>query len=329
MTDGAIVFNGLDGLDVAGKGVLLRVDLNVPMRDGQVTDMTRIERAAPTMRELSEKGARVVVLSHFDRPGGKVVPSMSLAPLAEALSQVLGRPVAFGADCIGAAASTVVGGLADGGVALLENLRFYPGEEANDPAFAAELAKLGALYVNDAFSAAHRAHASIEAITHLLPSYAGRLMQVELEALRSALESPARPLAALVGGAKVSTKLELLGNLTGRVDKLIIGGGMANTFLHAKGVNVGRSLCEHDMADMALAILAKAKENNCDILLPIDAVVAPGLKAGAEATTVIIDEVPDDEMILDVGSETVHDLILALQECRTLVWNGPLGAFEF
>ena len=329
MTGGAIVFNGLDGLDVAGKGVLLRVDLNVPMRDGQVTDKTRIERAAPTIRELSEKGARVVVLSHFDRPDGKVVPSMSLAPLVEALSQVLGRPVAFGADCVGAAASTVVDGLADGGVALLENLRFHPGEEANDPVFAAELAKLGALYVNDAFSAAHRAHASIEAITHLLPSYAGRLMQVELESLCSALETPARPLAALVGGAKVSTKLELLGNLTGRVDKLIIGGGMANTFLHAKGVNVGKSLCEHDMADTALAILAKAKENNCDILLPIDAVVAPGLKAGAEATTVIIDGVPDDAMILDVGSETVHDLILALQECRTLVWNGPLGAFEF
>jgi phosphoglycerate kinase len=329
MTGGTIVFNGLDGLDVAGKVVLLRVDLNVPMRDGQVTDLTRIERAAPTLRELSDKGARVVVLSHFDRPGGKVVASMSLAPLAAALSQVLGRPVTFGADCTGAAAASVVGGLTDGGVALLENLRFHPGEEENDPAFAAELAKLGALYVNDAFSAAHRAHASIEAITHLLPAYAGRLMQEELEALRSALETPARPVAALVGGAKVSTKLDLLGNLTGRVDKLIIGGGMANTFLHAQGVNVGKSLCEHDMADTARAILAQAKANNCDILLPIDAVVAPGLEAGAEATTVIIDAVPDDAMILDVGSETVHDLILALQECRTLVWNGPLGAFEF
>ena len=281
------------------------------------------------MRELAEKGARVIVLSHFDRPGGKVVPAMSLAPLVEPLAKVLGRPVAFAADCIGAPAAGVVGGLGDGGVALLENLRFHPGEEKNDPAFARALAELGELYVDDAFSAAHRAHASIEAITHLLPAYAGRLMQAELEALSAALEDPKRPVAALVGGAKVSTKLELLGNLTARVDKLVIGGGMANTFLAAKGVNVGASLCEHDMADTARDILAAAKENGCDVLLPIDAVVAPGLKEGSQARTVAIDAVGAADMILDVGSETVHDLIVALGECRTMVWNGPLGAFEF
>jgi phosphoglycerate kinase len=223
----------------------------------------------------------------------------------------------------------VVGALRDGDVALLENLRFHPGEEQNDPEFARALAALGEIYVGDAFSAAHRAHASIEAITHELPSYAGRLMQAELEALRSALEHPARPVAALVGGSKVSTKLDLLGNLTGRVDKLIIGGGMANTFLFAKGVEVGASLCERDMADTARDILAKARDNGCDILLPIDAVVAPGIKEGAEARTVPIDQIGASDMILDVGSETVHDLILALAECRTLVWNGPLGAFEF
>lgn len=326
---GPISFNALDGVDVAGKRVLVRVDLNVPMRDGRVADMTRIERVAPTIRELADKGARVVVLSHFDRPGGKVVKEMSLAPIAEALGRTLGRRVAFGADCVGALAASVVGALGNGDVAVLENLRFHPGEEKNDPVFAGALAELGEIYVDDAFSAAHRAHASIEGITHLLPAYAGRLMQAELQALSSALEKPARPVAALVGGAKVSTKLDLLGNLTGRVDKLVIGGGMANTFLYAKGVEVGASLCERDMADTAREIFARARSNGCDILLPIDAVVAPGIKDGASARTVAIDAVGPKDMILDVGSETVHDLILALGECRTVVWNGPLGAFEF
>jgi phosphoglycerate kinase len=326
---GAITFNPLDGVDVAGRRVLVRVDLNVPVRDGRVTDMTRIERVAPTIRELADKGARVVVLSHFDRPGGKVVKEMSLAPIADALAATLGRKVAFAADCVGAAAAAVVGALRDGEVAVLENLRFHPGEEKNDPVFARALAELGEIYVDDAFSAAHRAHASIEGITHLLPAYAGRLMQAELVALGSALGAPARPVAALVGGAKVSTKLDLLGNLSGKVDKLVIGGGMANTFLFAKGVEVGVSLCERDMADTARDILATAKTNGCDILLPIDAVVAPGIKEGSAARTVAIDAVGPTDMILDVGSETVHDLILALGECRTAVWNGPLGAFEF
>jgi phosphoglycerate kinase len=325
----APVFNALDGVDVAGKRVLVRVDLNVPLRDGKIGDMTRIERVAPTLSELSGKGARVVVLAHFDRPNGKVVPEMSLAPLAGALAQVLGRDVAFGADCVGAAAASVVGGLGDGDVALLENLRFHPGEEANDAVFAAELAKLGEIYVGDAFSAAHRAHASIEGITHLLPAYAGRLMQAELEALGAALGDPRRPVAALVGGAKVSTKLELLGNLSGRVDKLVIGGGMANTFLFAKGINVGKSLCETDLADTARDILAEAQKNGCDILLPVDAVVAPAIDAGSRARTVPIDGVGADDMILDVGDETVRALIAALGACHTLVWNGPLGAFEF
>lgn len=325
----APVFNALDGVDVAGKRVLVRVDLNVPLRDGKIGDMTRIERVAPTLAELADKGARVVVMAHFDRPKGKVVPEMSLAPLAGALAQVLGRDVAFAADCVGAGAASVVGGLADGGIALLENLRFHPGEEASDAVFAAELAKLGELYVDDAFSAAHRAHASIEGITHLLPSYAGRLMQAELEALGAALGVPKRPVAALVGGAKVSTKLELLGNLSGRVDKLVIGGGMANTFLFAKGVNVGKSLCENDLADTARAILAAAKKNGCEILLPVDAVVAPAIDAGDAARTVAIDAVGADDMILDIGDKTVRGLVAALGECRTAVWNGPLGAFEF
>ncbi len=329
MAAGRTAFNTLDRMDVAGRRVLVRVDLNVPVRDGRVTDATRIARVAPTIRELAGKGARVVVLSHFDRPGGKVVKEMSLAPLADALADALGRPVAFAADCVGAPAAAVVGALRDGEVALLENLRFHPGEEANDPEFARELAELGELYVGDAFSAAHRAHASIEAITHLLPSCAGRLMQAELEALSGALEDPKRPVAAIVGGAKVSTKLALLGNLSARVDKLVIGGGMANTFLFAQGVEVGASLCERDMAETARGILDAAARNGCEVLLPVDAVVAPALDAGDRAATVSMDAVPVDGMILDVGTETVHDLLKHLGQCRTLVWNGPLGAFEF
>ncbi len=329
MDQGGTKFKTLDDAEVSGKRVLIRVDLNVPVKDGRVSDMTRIERVAPTIAELAEKGAKVVVLSHFGRPQGKRVGEMSLAPLADALGKVLGRPVAFAADCIGAPAAAVVGGLEPGGVALLENLRFHPGEEANDTRFAEALAELGELYVNDAFSAAHRAHASLEAITHQLPAFAGRLMQAELEALRGALEEPERPVAAIVGGAKVSTKLELLGNLSGRVDRLVIGGGMANTFLHAAGVNVGRSLCEHDMAETAREITAKAEAQGCRILLPVDAVVASGLEAGNEARTVAIGEVPDDSMILDIGKASVDMLIADLGACKTVVWNGPVGAFEF
>ncbi|MDH3241736.1 MAG: phosphoglycerate kinase [Alphaproteobacteria bacterium] len=329
MDQGGTVFKTLDDAVVAGKRVLIRVDLNVPVKDGRVSDMTRIRRVAPTIAELAEKGAKVIVLSHFGRPQGKRVEDMSLAPLAGALGEVLGRPVAFAVDCIGAPAASVVGGLEPGGVALLENLRFHPGEEANDPRFAAALAELGELYVNDAFSAAHRAHASLEAITHHLPAFAGRLMQAELEALRGALEDPKRPVAAIVGGAKVSTKLELLGNLSARVDRLVIGGGMANTFLHAAGVSVGRSLCEHDMAETAREITARAEARGCRILLPVDAVVASGLEAGNEAHTVAIGDVPGDAMILDIGKASLDLLIEDLGGCKTVVWNGPVGAFEF
>jgi phosphoglycerate kinase len=321
-------FRTLDDLPVAGKRVIVRADLNVPMQDGRVTDMTRIDRLSPTIRELAGKGARVVVLSHFDRPKGKHVPSMSLAPLAPVLAQSLGRPVAFADDCVGDAARRAVAALADGGVALLENLRFHAGEEANDPGFARQLAELGDIYVNDAFSAAHRAHASTAALALLLPRAAGRLMQAELEALGKALETPARPLAAVVGGAKVSTKLDLLGNLLDRVDVLVIGGGMANTFLYAGGIDVGRSLCERDLADTARAIADRAKRANKRIVLPIDAVVAPGLGQGPAARIVDLPGVDPALMILDVGPRSIAATIAELERCKTLVWNGPLGAFE-
>ena len=321
-------YRTLDDIDVAGRRVLLRADLNVPMREGAVTDTTRLDRLAPTIAELADKGARVVVVSHFDRPKGKRVPEMSLKPVAAALAQSLGRPVAFADDCIGANAEAAVAALSDGAVLVLENLRYHAGEEANDPAFARALAGLAELYVNDAFSAAHRAHASTEGVAHLLPAAAGRLMQAELDALAAALTSPQRPVVALVGGAKISSKLDLLGNLASRVDRLVIGGGMANTFLNAAGVNVGKSLCEHDMADTARAIMANAADAGCTIVLPVDAVVAAEFKAGSPAATVAIDAVPDDRMILDVGPATVAALATLLGECRTLVWNGPLGAFE-
>jgi len=312
-----------------GTRVLLRGDLNVPVRDGRVTDATRIERLAPTIRELAERGLVVVVMSHFDRPKGKVVPEMSLKPLAGPLADALGgAEVAFAADCIGDRAEKVLAGLKPGGVALLENLRFHPGEEANDAGFVAALAKLGAIYVNDAFSAAHRAHASTEALAHALPAAAGRLMQAELEALDAALGSPKRPVAALVGGAKVSSKLDVLTNLVGRVDRLIIGGAMANTFLHALGTDVGASLCERDMADTARAVLAKADAAGCAVLLPSDVVIAAKFEEGAACETVPVAAVPPDRMILDVGHGTAHALAEALGECRTLLWNGPLGAFE-
>ncbi|MEQ8195709.1 MAG: phosphoglycerate kinase [Rhodospirillales bacterium] len=322
-------FKTIDDLDVAGKRVLVRVDFNVPMKDGKVTDATRIDRTLSTLKELAGKGARVVVMSHFGRPKGQVNPEMSQRPIAEALSKALGgTPVAFAADCIGAEAEKVVSGLQDGGFAMLENLRFHAGEEKNDPAFAKQLAALGDCYVSDAFSTAHRAHASTEGIARLLPAAAGRLMQDEVEALAGALDSPEHPVAAVIGGAKVSTKLDVLGNLSAKVDVLIIGGAMANTFLHAQGLNVGKSLCEAEMADSAQAIMARAKKAGCDILLPVDAVVAVKFEEGTGTKNVAIDAVPDDMMILDVGPRSVEILNKRLDDCRTLVWNGPLGAFE-
>ena len=321
-------FRTLDDLDPAGRRVLVRVDFNVPMNDGRVTDATRIERALPTIRTLAERGAKVILLSHFGRPKGERRPELSLAPVAAALEAALGAPVAFAADCIGAPAEAAVADLPEGGVLLLENLRFHAGEEANDETFAAALAALGDLYVDDAFSAAHRAHASVEALARRLPAAAGRLMQAELEHLAEALEDPKRPLAALVGGAKISTKLQLLGNLVERADLLIIGGGMANTFLAAAGVDVGRSLCEHDMADTAREIMAKAQAQACDIVLPTDALVATALEPGTASETVSVKAVTAGQMILDVGPATAEHLARRLEDCRSLVWNGPLGCFE-
>ncbi len=321
-------FRTLDGVDVAGKRVLLRADLNVPVHDGRITDLTRLERLTPTIRELAAKDARVIVCSHFDRPKGKRVPAMTLAPVARALGEVLGRRVRFAEDCIGVAAQQAVDVLAAGDVLVLENTRFHPGEEANDPGFARELAALADIYVDDAFSAAHRAHASTEAVAHQLPAYAGRLMQAELEALDRALGTPARPVAAIVGGAKVSTKLDLLANLVSRVDELVIGGAMANTFLAAQGLAVGRSLQEPDLHETARRILADAETAGCAVLLPIDAVVASALVPGAVTRTVTVAQVGPDAMILDVGPGTVQALTARLAGWKTLVWNGPLGAFE-
>ena len=323
-----MAFRTLDEVDVAGKRVLLRADLNVPVRDGKISDLTRIERLCPTIRELADKGAHVIVCSHFDRPKGKRVPEMSLKPMADALAQVLGRKVRFAEDCIGIPAQQAIDALNDGDVAVLENTRFHAGDEANDPAFAQQLADLADLFVNDAFSAAHRAHASTEGVAHLLPSYAGRLMQAELEALTLALEHPQRPVMAIVGGAKVSTKLDLLGNLVSKVDVLVIGGAMANTFLAAQGVAVGKSLQEAEMHATALDILAKAKAAHCEIMLPVDAVTATEFKAHAATQTVSIAAIPADAMMLDVGPQSVAAVIARLASARTLVWNGPLGAFE-
>jgi phosphoglycerate kinase len=306
----------------------LRVDLNVPMESGQVTDLTRIERVLPTMRELLTKGAKLVLLAHFGRPKGKPDPKESLRPVAQAVQQVLGKPVAFGEDCIGEKAAAAVARLAPGEVVLLENTRYHAGEEKNDPGFAKALAANGDVYVNDAFSAAHRAHASTEGLAHLLPAYIGRSMQAELEALGKALEHPQRPVAAIVGGAKVSTKLELLGNLIAKVQVLIIGGGMANTFLAARGVKVGKSLCEHDLADTARAIEAKAKAEGCEILLPLDAEVATAFDAHAPHHVTVLDDIGADEMILDIGPQSIAAVTQKLREVATLVWNGPVGAFE-
>ncbi|MCO5145260.1 MAG: phosphoglycerate kinase [Aquamicrobium sp.] len=321
-------FHTLDEADVAGKRVLVRVDLNVPVKDGAVTDATRIERVAPTVTELADKGAKVVLLAHFGRPKGAPDPAQSLAPIAKAASDVLGRPVAFAADCIGAAASGAVAAMKGGDILLLENTRFHKGEEKNEPDFVAALAANGDLYVNDAFSAAHRAHASTEGLARALPSYAGRSMQAELEALEKGLGKPARPVVAIVGGAKVSTKIDLLTNLVEKVDALVIGGGMANTFLAAQGIDVGKSLCEHDLADTARQIMAKAKETGCAVVLPTDAVVAKEFKVDAANETVPAAAVPADGMILDVGPQTVEVVKDWIARARTLVWNGPLGAFE-
>ena len=321
-------FRTLDDLDARGRRVLLRADLNLPVKDGRITDLTRIERLAPTLRELADRGARVVVCSHFDRPKGRVVPAMSLRPIAAALGEVLGREVRFVGDCVGVAAEAAVAALPDGGVLVLENTRFHAGEEANDPALAAGLARLADAYVNDAFSAAHRAHASTEGVARLLPAYAGRLMQAELEALDAALGSPVRPVVAIVGGAKVSTKLELLGNLSRKVEALVIGGAMANTFLAAQGHDVGASLQEAAMHGTARAILDEARRAGCELVLPLDLVVAEGFAAHAPHRVVGVDAVPQGMMALDVGPATVADVIARLAAARTLVWNGPFGAFE-
>jgi phosphoglycerate kinase len=321
-------FLTLDDIDPRGKRVLLRADLNVPMSNGRVGDATRITRVAPTIRELAERGAKVVVMSHFGRPEGQRDPAYSLSPLVEPLAQAIGRAVVFAEDCVGPAAERVVAALAPGGAALLENLRFHPEEEANDRSFAEQLARLGDLYVDDAFSAAHRAHASTEAVAHLLPAAAGRLMQQELEALGAALETPQHPLMAIIGGAKVSTKLDLLSFIIGKVDVLVIGGAMANTLLAAQGVDVGTSLCEHDMAETGRGILDRAKTAGCALVLPVDAVVAAALAPGAASETVPIAQVPADKMILDIGPRSVATIAERLAEARTLVWNGPLGAFE-
>ena len=321
-------FRTLDDADVSGKRVLLRVDLNVPTKNGRVTDATRIERVASTITEIADKGGKVILLAHFGRPKGGPDEANSLKPVAAAVAGIIKRPVAFAADSVGQTAADAIAKMNNGDVLLLENTRFYKGEEKNDPAHVAELAKLGDLYVNDAFSAAHRAHATTEGLAHKLPPYAGRAMQKELEALNLALGNPARPVAAIVGGAKVSTKLELLSNLVNKVDVLIIGGGMANTFLFAEGKGVGKSLCEKDLADTARSIVAAAEKAKCRILLPVDANVAKEFKAHAPAGVVDVDHVSEDEMILDIGPKSIAAVEKALSEIKTLVWNGPFGAFE-
>jgi phosphoglycerate kinase len=322
-------FKTLDDMgDVAGKRVLVREDLNVPMDGARVTDDTRLRAAAPTIAELADKGAIVLVLAHFGRPKGERNPDMSLALVTKPLGEVLGREVRFVDDCAGEAAEQAVADLQPGDIAVLENTRFHKGEEKNDPALAQAMARLGDLYVNDAFSAAHRAHASTEGLAHILPAFAGRSMQAELEALEKALGNPEHPVAAVVGGAKVSTKLDVLKHLVSKVDHLIIGGGMANTFLAARGVDVGKSLCEHDLKDTALEILDAADKADCTVHLPYDVVVAKEFRANPPTRTVNVHEVEADEMILDVGPAAVEALGDALKTCRTLVWNGPLGAFE-
>jgi phosphoglycerate kinase len=323
-----MAFRNLETAELSGKTALVRVDFNVPMDGGKIGDDTRLRSALPTIRFLSMRGAKVVLIAHFDRPKGKRVAEMSLRPVVEPLSALLEQPVAFADDCIGPEAVKTIAGLENGGVALLENLRFHAGEEANDDAFADQLAALGDLFVNDAFSAAHRAHASTEGLAKRLPAYPGLAMQLELEALDSALGNPQRPVMGVVGGSKVSTKLDLLKNLVTKLDKLAIGGGMANTFLYAQGHDVGASYCEKDLADTAREIIRLAGRNNCKLFLPLDIVVADRMGPGAAARVRGLGEVDDDERILDAGPETVARLQRAMDNSRTLIWNGPLGVFE-
>jgi phosphoglycerate kinase len=320
-------FRTLDQADVNGKRVLLRVDLNVPVGQGTVADATRIERMAPTILEIANKGGKVILLSHFGRPKGPNGKD-SLKPVAAEVAHVIKRPVAFVEDCVGPQAEAAAQALRGGDILCLENTRFHAGEEKNDPAFAAALARLGDIWVNDAFSVSHRAHASTEGLGHILPAFAGRAMEAELAAFRRVLDAPQRPLAAIVGGAKVSTKLALLSNLIPRVDVLIIGGGMANTFLAAQGKPIGKSLCEHEMAQTARAILAQAAAKGCEIVLPVDAVVARKFEANARSRVVSVDDMGADEMILDIGPRTIEHVVSVLARVRTLVWNGPFGAFE-
>ncbi|MFN3259996.1 MAG: phosphoglycerate kinase [Pikeienuella sp.] len=323
-----MTFRTIDDLAISGKRVLIRVDLNAPVKDGVVTDATRLEAVGPTIRDVIAKGGKPVLLAHFGRPKGKPDPAQSLAPIAPALAAATGVPVVFCGTTTGEEAADAIAALPGGAALLLENTRFHPGEEANDAAFAKALAALGDLYVNDAFSAAHRAHASTEGLAHLLPSAAGRLMAAELSALEKALTAPERPVIAVVGGAKVSTKLELLGNLSKRVDQIVIGGGMANTFLFAKGIEVGKSLCEAEMAETARAIIAGAAEAGCEIVLPTDIVVAREFRAGAASETLPAEACPADAMILDAGPETAAEIARRFEGAKTVVWNGPLGAFE-
>jgi phosphoglycerate kinase len=321
-------FRTLDQADVKGKRVLLRVDLNVPTENGKVTDVTRIERAADTINELADKGAKVILLAHFGRPKKGPDPKYTLKLVAETVAEVIKRPVAFASDCVGPEAEKAVAAMKPGDVLCLENTRFHPEEEKNDPAFVEKLAKLGDIWVNDAFSAAHRAHATTEGLGHKLPAYAGRSMQAELDALGRALEAPQRPVAAVVGGAKVSGKLDLLGNLLDKVEVLIIGGGMANTFLAAQGKTVGKSLCENDLIPTARDILAKAKATDREIVLPVDVVVAQKFEANTPTRTVDVDSVRPDDMILDIGPRSIEYAVSSLARMKTVVWNGPLGAFE-
>jgi len=322
------LFRTLDDVDVNDKRVLLRVDLNVPMDNGRVSDATRLTRITKTITEIAEKGGKVILLSHFGRPKGVVNPKESLKPVAITLAYMLRRHVEFVDDCVGKKAEDAVSWMKPGDIICLENTRFHKGEEKNDPAFVAELAKLGDIWVNDAFSTAHRAHASTEGLGHVLPAYAGRSMQAELDALTKALEAPTHPVAAVIGGAKVSTKLDLLENLVTKVDALVIGGGMANTFLHAQGVNVGKSLCEKELAPTALRILEKAEAAKCAVILPVDAVIAREFVAHAPSEACGLDAIPSDAMILDVGPKSVDRVRTAFDAAKTVVWNGPLGAFE-
>jgi phosphoglycerate kinase len=326
-----MAFRTLDDVDLAGKRALVRVDFNVPMADGQVSDDTRLRAALPTIEKLRKGGAKTILVAHFDRPKGKRVPEMSLKPVVQPLSKLVGAPVAFADDCIGESAAKAVAAMHDGDVLLLENVRYHAGEEKNDPDFARALAANGDLYVDDAFSAAHRAHASTEGIAHLLPAYAGEQMRRELEALDAALGNPKRPVMGIVGGAKVSTKLDLLNNLVEKLDLLAIGGGMANTFRYAQGFGIGGSLCEKDMADTAREILQKADARGCKLILPADAVVARELAPGVATRTVTLAkgaELAPEEKIFDVGPETLQEILSAMAQCRTLIWNGPLGVFE-